>query len=70
MLAFPSHYDYNVNTKVLRKRSNMKIINSQSLEDTQVGYISQKYSYDEYTLGWAFKPSYALLGIYITFSSI
>ena len=38
-------------------------INSQSLEDTQVGYISQKYFFDKYTLGRAFKPSY-------TFSSI
>ena len=38
-------------------------INSQSLEDTQVGYISQKYSFDKYTLGQAFKPSYALLSI-------
>ena len=38
-------------------------INSQSLEDTQVGYISQKYSFDKYTLGRAFKPSYALLSI-------
>merc|ERR1711911_347699 len=35
-------------------------INSQSLEDTQVGYISQKYSFDKYSLGRAFKPSYAL----------
>ena len=26
------------------------IINSQSLEDTQVGYISQKYTWEEYTL--------------------
>ena len=26
------------------------IINSQSLEDTQVGYISQKYTLDKYTL--------------------
>ena len=25
-------------------------INSQSLEDTQVGYISQKYTLDNYTL--------------------
>ena len=25
-------------------------INSQSLEDTQVGYISQKYTLDKYTL--------------------
>ena len=25
-------------------------INSQSLEDTQVGYISQKYTLDQYTL--------------------
>ena len=33
-------------------------INSQSLEDTQVGYILEKY-----TLEWAFKHSY-------TFSSI
>ena len=24
-------------------------INSQSLEDTQVGYISQKYTFDKYT---------------------
>ena len=40
-----------------------QIINSQSLEDTQVGYISQKYSFDKYTLGQEFKPSY-------TFSSI
>ena len=31
-------------------------INSQSLEDTQVGYISQKYSFNKYTLGRAFKP--------------
>ena len=27
------------------------IINSQSLEDTQVGYILQKYTLDNYTLG-------------------
>ena len=27
-----------------------KWINSQSLEDTQVGYISQKYTLDKYTL--------------------
>ena len=26
------------------------LINSQSLEDTQVGYISQKYTLDKYTL--------------------
>ena len=26
-------------------------INSQSLEDTQVGYISQKYTLEKYTLG-------------------
>ena len=26
-------------------------INSHSLEDMQVGYISQKYSFDKYTLG-------------------
>ena len=38
-------------------------INSQSLEDTQVGYISQKYSFDKYTSGRAFKPSNALLSI-------
>ena len=41
----------------------VKRINSQSLEDMQVGYISQKYSFDKYTLGRAFKPSYALLSI-------
>ena len=41
----------------------MTQINSQSLEDTQVGYISQKYSFHKYTLGRAFKPSYALLSI-------
>ena len=28
----------------------MSPINSQSLEDTQVGYISQKYTLDNYTL--------------------
>ena len=38
-------------------------INSQSLEDTQVGYISQKYSFDKYILGQAFKPSYTFLSI-------
>ena len=38
-------------------------INSQSLEDTQVGYTSQKYSFDKYTFGRAFKPLYALLSI-------
>ena len=38
-------------------------INSQSLEDTQVGYISQKYSFDKYTLGRAFMPSYTFLSI-------
>ena len=27
-----------------------KKINSQSLEDTQVGYISQKYTFSKYTL--------------------
>ena len=37
--------------------------NLQILEDTQVGYISQKYTLDKYTLERAFKPSY-------TFSSI
>ena len=36
-------------------------INSQSLEDMQVGYISQKYSLDKYTSERAFKPSYTLL---------
>ena len=41
----------------------LKKINSQSLEDTQVGYISQKYSLDKYTLGRAFKPSYTVLSI-------
>ena len=49
------------NEKIMMKIENK--INSQSLEDTQVGYISQKYSFDKYTLGRAFKPSY-------TFSSI
>ena len=39
------------------------IKNSQSLEDTQVEYISQKYSLDKYFSERAFKPSY-------TFSSI
>ena len=29
----------------------------------QTGYISQKYSFDEYTLGRAFKPSYTFLSI-------
>ena len=38
-------------------------INSQSLEDTQVGYISQKYSFDKNTFGRAFKPSYTFLNI-------
>ena len=32
-----------------KKRKRNKI-NSQSLEDTQVGYISQKYILDNYTL--------------------
>ena len=49
---------YNTNNKPWYEE-----INSQSLEDKQVGYISQKYSFDKYTLGQAFKPSY-------TFSSI
>ena len=31
-------------------------INSQSLEDTQVGYISQKYTLDKYTLERASSP--------------
>ena len=40
-------------------------INSQSLEDKQVGYraISQKYTLDEYTLERAFKPSCTILSI-------
>ena len=42
-------------------------INSQSLEDTQVRNISQKNSFDKYTLGRAFnlnfKPSYTFLNI-------
>ena len=33
--------------KVIETKS---IQNSQSLEDTQVGYISQKYTLDKYTL--------------------
>ena len=44
-------------------RVTAKQINSQTLEETQVGYISQKYSFDKYTLGRASKPSYALLSI-------
>ena len=40
-----------------------KIINSQSLEDTQVRYILQKYVLDKYTLEWAFKPSYTFSNI-------
>ena len=36
-------------------------INSQSLEDTQVGYILQKYTLDKYTLERAFEPSYTFL---------
>ena len=39
------------------------IINSQSLEDTQVVHISQKYSFDKCTLGGAFKPSYTIASI-------
>ena len=35
-------------------------INLQSLEDTHVGYISQKYTWDKYTLEQAFEPSYTL----------
>ena len=38
-------------------------INSQSSEDTQVGYISQKYSFDKFTLGRAFKPSHTFFSI-------
>ena len=45
------------------KKHPVTIKDSQSLKGTQVGYISQKYSLDKYTLGRAFKPSY-------TFSSI
>ena len=33
-------------------------INSQSLEDTQVGYISQKYTLDKYTLEKKLKNKY------------
>ena len=36
---------------VLKRCQVSSKINSQSLEDTQVGYISQKYSFDKYTLG-------------------
>ena len=42
-------------------------INSQRLEDTQVGYILQKYSLDKYTPERAFKPSYTFSSIYIHF---
>ena len=35
------------------------LINSQSLEDTQVGYISQKYSFDRYTCIEAFKYTFS-----------
>ena len=38
-------------------------VNSQSLENTQVGYISQKYTFDKYTLEPTFKPSYTFLSI-------
>ena len=38
-------------------------INLQSIEDTQVRYISQKYSFNRYTLGRAFKPSYTFFSI-------
>ena len=43
-------------------------INSQSLEDTQVGYISQKYTLDKYTMERASEPS-CMKCVY-TFSSI
>ena len=33
-----------------RNEEDEREINSQSLEDTQVGYISQKYTLDKYTL--------------------
>ena len=52
-----------LNIQQRREQKVDNVINSQSLEDTQVGYISQKYSFDKYTLGRAFKPSYALLSI-------
>ena len=48
---------------VSQKRFVGREINSQSLEDTQVGYILQKYSLDKCTSERAFKPS-------CTFSSI
>ena len=34
----------------LQRRLFEEQMNSQSLEDTQVGYVSQKYSLDKYTL--------------------
>ena len=36
--------------KQVKSEEENKWINSQSLEDTQVGYISQKYTLDKYTL--------------------
>ena len=44
-------------------------INSQSLEDTQVGYILQKYTLDKYTLERAFNLSYTISSI-LTFIHI
>ena len=66
MAYFLLNLDPNLNISSQFGKKNCKNIvriNSQSLEDTQVGYISQKYSFDKYTLGRAFKPSYALLSI-------
>ena len=42
--------DFSVAHRIVVKVQRKKEINSQSLEDTQVGYILQKYTLDNYTL--------------------
>ena len=47
MVGYYGNYDQADIIGIIREDSK---INSQSLEDTQVGYISQKYTLDNYTL--------------------